>query len=131
MRVALCLGIISLGSIVAVTKAQPSATPSHLTLTPADAARLSVYTPLPRYPIAARVSHIVGSGIFRLHVSLQTGLVKSLDIERSTGERLLDTAASNTLKKWRFKPEILRAYTNPHHRSREVIIHVPVNYTMR
>jgi len=132
MRVALFLSIILLGSTAAfANKPQPSATPSHLTLTPADAARLSAYTPLPRYPLAARISHITGSGIFRLHVWLQTGLVKSLDIERSTGDRLLDTAASNTLKKWRFKPEILRAYTDPHHRSREVIIHVPVNYTMR
>ena len=132
MRLALCLGIISISSIVAIAKEpQASANHSHFTLTPADAARLGAYTPQPRYPIAARISHITGSGIFRLHVWLQTGLVKSVEIERSTGDRLLDNAARNTLKKWRFKPDVLRTYANPHQRLRELTIRVPVNYIMR
>ena len=129
---ALCLGIISLGSIIALgNKPQPSATSAPLTLTPADGARVSAYTPLPRYPLAARISHIKGSGIFRLHVWLQTGLVKSFEIERSTGDTLLDAAATNTLKKWRFKPDVLRAYVDPHHHLHEVLIRVPVDYGMR
>lgn len=131
MRAAPCISIIFLAVTVAhAGKPQPSATPPRLALS----ARASAYTPRPDYPSLARARHITGKGIFRLLVSLQTGLVKSLDIEHSTGSEILDTAAMNTLSRWRFKPEILRGYLDdPHNRwdRDRVIIRVPVNYSMR
>ena len=131
MRAALCISIILVGVTVAhAAKPQPSATPPSLAFTPAQAARAGAYTPRPDYPSQARALHIKGRGVFRLLVSLQTGLVRSLAIEHSTGSEILDTAAMNTLRQWRFKPEVLRGYLGPHNRWDKVIIHVPVNYLM-
>src|SRR5205809_8110791 len=110
MRPVLFLVMALLGSTLAASAnpRQPS-TPPRLPLTPAQAAQVSAYTPLPRYPIAARVSHVTGAGMFRLLVSFDTGLVKSVEIEQSTGQAILATAATNMLKRWRFKPDLLRA----------------------
>jgi TonB family protein len=65
------------------------------------------------------------------HVSLQTGHVKSLEIERSTGHSSLDIAATNTLGMWQFKPERLQEIADATARRRgELIVRVPVIYTM-
>ena len=69
--------------------------------------------------------------MFRLLVSSDTGLVKSVEIEQSTGQAILDTAAMKTLKRWRFKPDVLRTYAGPHNRSHSLTIRVPVTYYMR
>jgi TonB family protein len=72
-----------------------------------------------------------GAGMFRLHVPLQTGRVKSLEIEQSTGHAVLDTAAMNTLRMWRFKPERLQEIADATAwRRGELIVRVPVIYTM-
>src|SRR5439155_13711662 len=100
MRAAFCLTIILLSAIISLAgKPQPSATPARVTLTPAQARRVSAYTPHPQYPSIGR--RIWGSGIFRLYVSLQTGAVKFLQVEQSTGYEILDTTAIDTLKRWR------------------------------
>ena len=131
MRSVVCMSIILVGAVVVhAAKPHPSPTPPHLAFTPAQAARASAYTPRPDYPSRARALHIKGSGIFRLLVSVQTGLVKSLGVEHSTGSEILDTAAVNTLRRWRFKPDILRGYLGPHYRWDTVTIRVPVNYFM-
>src|SRR5207249_1856695 len=81
--------------------------------------------------VRARAHDMKGAGMFRLHVSLQTGHVKSLQIERSTGHSSLDTAATNTLGTWRFKPERLQEIADATARRRgELIVRVPVIYTM-
>jgi TonB family protein len=131
MRAALCVGLILIGSTVAFAKKpQPSPAPRRVTLTPAEAARVGMYTPKIQYPLAARARGIQGVGMFRLHV-LQTGRVKSLEIEQSTGHAILDTAGMNTLGTWRFKPERLQALADAvARRSGELIIRVPVIYTM-
>src|SRR5438105_11763711 len=98
MRAALCVVFILLSSLASAKEHRSSATISHVTLTPAQAAQLSAYTPQPQYPFGARLKHITGAGIFRLHVSLQTGRVNSLEVEQSTGHVVLDTAATTTLK---------------------------------
>src|SRR5438046_10665756 len=108
MRAALCVGVILLSSLVSAKEHRSSATVSHVRLTPAQAAQLSAYTPQPQYPLGTRLNHITGAGMFRLHVSLQTGRVNSLEVEQSTGHVVLDTAAARTLKAWRFKLQALQ-----------------------
>ena len=104
----------------------------HLTLTPAQAARISAYTPQPQYPLGARLGHITGTGMFRLHVLLQTGRVNSLEVVQSTGHAVLDKAATDTLKAWRFKPAALQPLADSDdRRSGQLTIRVPVIYTMR
>jgi len=132
MRVMLCVGLIFIGSTVAfATKPQTSQEPKRLTLTPAQVVRAAEYTPRIQYPPFARAHRMKGAGMFRLHVSLQTGHVKSLEIERSTGHSSLDIAATNTLGTWRFKPERLQEIADATARRRgELIVRVPVIYTM-
>src|SRR6266513_705783 len=108
MRAALCVVFIFLSSLAIAKEHRSSATVSHITLTPAQAAQLSAYTPQPQYPLGARLNHLTCTGIFRLHVSLQSGRVNSLEVEQSTGHLVLDTAATSTLKAWRFKSQALQ-----------------------
>jgi len=61
MRAAFCLTIILLSATVGhAGKQQPSGTPAQVTFTPADARRVSAYTPRPQYPSIHR--RIRGSG---------------------------------------------------------------------
>jgi TonB family protein len=130
MRAAFGLTIILLGATICLAgKPQSSPTPARVTLTPAQARRVSAYTPRPQYPAIGR--RIRGSGIFRLYVSLQTGLVSSTQVEQSTGYEILDAAAIDTLKRWRFKPDTLRTYFDPHNRSDTVVLRVPVTFGAR
>jgi TonB family protein len=58
----------------------------------------------PEYPIAARRSRLEGAGIFVLNIDKKTGAVTGVDIERSTGSKLLDGYATSAFNTWRFKP---------------------------
>jgi TonB family protein len=130
MRAAFCLTIILLSTTIArAGKSQASGTPAHVTFTPADARRVSAYTPRPQYPSIGR--RIRGSGVFRLYVSLQTGSVTSTQVEQSTGYEILDATAIDTLKRWRFKPDVLRAYLNPHNRLDILVVRVPITFGAR
>jgi TonB family protein len=130
MRAAFCLTIILLSATIAhADKSQPSGTPAHVTFTPADARRVSAYTPRPQYPSIGR--RIRASGVFRLYVSLQTGSVTSTQIEQSTGYQILDATAIDTLKRWRFKPDVFRAYFDRRSRSDTVVVRVPITFGAR
>jgi TonB family protein len=72
-------------------------------LTLREAARFLVVAPQPWYPVEARRSHLSGSGLFQLVVS-KTGEVTEVRVLESTGHRILDLRASQTLRLWRFKP---------------------------
>src|SRR5437764_5746273 len=58
----------------------------------------------PEYPYEARRSGIVGSGILSGQVDVKTGNVASVRMEKSTGNTILDQAALNAFREWRFKP---------------------------
>jgi TonB family protein len=127
MRAVICLVLLLIASQSTVAKKpQPSATPVELTR--ADAARLSAYTPRPEYPLAARQRHITGSGIFRLQVQFQTGRVSAVQVERSTGHAILDAAATDTLRRWRLKPDVMRSYRDPHDPSAPLVVRVPITF---
>ena len=107
--------------------------------TPAEFAALGAYTPKPEYPLAARRIlgerrlYITGHGIFRLHVRISTGLVTGVETVQSTGSAILDASALRTLRKWRFKPEVLRALEQKYrltNMSGEVFVRVPIRFMM-
>lgn len=127
MRGVVCLMLLLIAShSTFAKKPQPSATP--ITLTRTDAARLAAYTPRPDYPLAARQRHITGSGVFRLEVGFQTGRVSAVQVERSTGHAILDAAATDTLRRWRLKPDVMREYRNPNDLSAPLIVRVPITF---
>jgi TonB family protein len=58
----------------------------------------------PEYPIEARRARLSGAGIFVLNIDKRTGAVTGVDIETSTGNKLLDGYATSAFNTWRFKP---------------------------
>src|SRR5439155_8914468 len=121
MRGVVCWMLV-VGIELAIAKQPQPCTP--VDLTPADSARLSAYTPKPEYPLAARQRHLIGVGIFRLHFQFDTGRVIAVQVERSTGHAVLDSAATDTLRRWRFKPDAMRAYRDPRDPSAPMILRV-------
>jgi TonB family protein len=65
--------------------------------------QLAVSTPQPRYPEQARLARVTGSGWFKLRVRRSSGVVRHVEITRSTGDSRLDAAATDALRRWRFK----------------------------
>ena len=59
--------------------------------------------PKPPYPLLARNQGIEGRVVVNVLVSAQ-GTVKTIRVGQSSGSRLLDNAALQTIKKWRFHP---------------------------
>jgi protein TonB len=59
--------------------------------------------PKPHYPLLARNQGIEGRVVVNVLVSAQ-GTVKTISVGQSSGSRLLDKAALQTVKKWRFHP---------------------------
>jgi TonB family protein len=76
-------------------------------VTEEEARQWAISTPQPKYPESARPRRATGSGFFILRVRIKTGQVKEVTIQRSTGDKTLNTAAIQTLRRWRFKPGVL------------------------
>jgi TonB family protein len=99
----------------------PVAAVSPPALTDDQAAKLLIYSPMPKYPSFAQRELLRAKrgyytttlfprdpkGIFILRVHIKTGRVKEVVIERSTGEPILDVEAVRAFKQWRFKPGAL------------------------
>ncbi|MFL6520797.1 MAG: TonB family protein [Chthoniobacterales bacterium] len=58
----------------------------------------------PEYPYEARANHIIGSGVASIRIDRATGTVASCEMAPSTGSLLLDEAALQAFRLWRFKP---------------------------
>src|SRR5262245_19979426 len=58
----------------------------------------------PDYPREARARHETGTGVYVMHIDRQTGVVKSITVQKSTGHKLLDAAALKALIYLQFKP---------------------------
>ena len=103
-------------------------------LTPEQAAAQATSTPKPEYPFEARRQHITGDGYFLMAVKITSGTVLRVYVEQSTGSKLLDTSAVTALKKWRFRPEALRALQrkyDPTDTSQAIVVRVPITFTLR
>jgi len=103
--------------------------------TPEQVQQLTIYKPQPEYPSLARAQHLTGDGFFILRVQIRTGLVKDIQVGRSTGSSILDAAATRGLKQWRFKPGALSPITVdlPEHSiipAEDYLVRVPVHFTM-
>ena len=73
---------------------------------------VAVYAPPPQPPDVARVKRLSGSGVFLSHVC-PDGSVSRVDVLRSTGHRVLDTAVVAAFSKWRFKPGTMSEIRTP------------------
>lgn len=73
------------------------------TFVKADSKPFAMENPKPVFPLAARRRGMQGSVLLQVHVS-EHGKVISVHLMRSSGFRILDVSAMNTVKKWRFMP---------------------------
>ena len=85
---------------------------NHLPELPPLAKQMTLLAPQPNYPLAARQNRIQGSGIFKL-VLVKDGRVDSIQVIKSTGSKLLDDAAENALRQWRFEPGLVKEISVP------------------
>ena len=93
-------------------------TPARLNGSPVSAANyiifsketgLATFSPRPRYPLPRPT----GSGVALLEVDETTGRVISATMEKSTGHKILDDAALEAFRRWRFKPGTVRKIRIP------------------
>jgi protein TonB len=87
------------------TKSEAAKLPLADDLTPISSAKAeAVSAPLPVYPYQAKHAHITGSGVCVMTVDTAIGKVTDATMEQSTGNAILDKAAINAFRQWRFKP---------------------------
>ena len=82
---------------------------------------LAIYAPRLEYPYYSSVRRgwrPQGKGLFICSIDAKTGHVTSVSIAKSTGFAILDSAAINGLKRWRFRPNTCTED-----------VKIPVNYT--
>ena len=65
---------------------------------------IAIFAPKPDYPTEARAKNWGGSGMVLLNVDTKKGRVISARMLKSTGHKVLDDAALNSFRQWRFKP---------------------------
>ena len=83
--------------------------------TPGDKSWLQSVTnwSLPYYPILAVHKGLTGSGLAVMKIDAQTGSVTSAVMLKSTGHRILDSAALQAFRHWSFKPGTLTTLDIP------------------
>jgi TonB family protein len=67
--------------------------------------RYALASPGPAFPEEAQKAKIAGSGLYELRIN-KAGVTTEVVIVKSSGSAVLDNAATNAFKKWRFKPAI-------------------------
>ena len=67
--------------------------------------RYALASPSAGYPEAAQKAKIAGSGLYELRIN-KAGVTTEVVIVKSSGSAVLDNAAKNAFKKWRFKRAI-------------------------
>ena len=89
---------------------QPTSTPQAAELPVAGlmsmsaAKAVAVSAPRPDYSYEAKRAHITASGVCVMTVDTVTGKVTSAMMEQSVGNEILDKSATDTFRRWRFKP---------------------------
>ena len=69
-----------------------------------SAKAIAIYAPKPDYPLEARARHVTGSGVVLLDVDTASGRVTNARMLQSTGHKILDDAALDAFRRWRFQP---------------------------
>lgn len=104
-QITFALGFM-LASILLAQSASPAVEPPQLWSLVLTAVR-------PEYPYAAMRSKFHGRGVLVGEVDFQTGAVTSVRMEKSTNSTILDQAALDGFRQWKFKPKTLRRFRVP------------------
>lgn len=71
----------------------------------AESSPVPISSPAPAYPPAALRRGDTGEALLRVHVG-PDGVPYAIDLVRGSGSRLLDRAATDAVRKWRFRPAL-------------------------
>ena len=129
IRALLAIAIVFLSGIA-------MATPSWVTLTPEQVAKLTVGKLRIAYPEGARLSRTTGDGFFKVRVQKSSGRVKQVEVLQTTGDASLDAAALHGLSQCRFRPGVLRSIkeVNPSSTdpfaNEDCLLKVPVSFVL-
>ena len=69
----------------------------------AELVRYAVTKQWPGYPHAVQKTKTGGSGLYELKID-KAGVTKTVVIVKTSGNDILDRAATNAFRRWRFKP---------------------------
>ncbi len=64
----------------------------------------AIHTPKPEYPAAALQRGLAGNGTVLMSVDRKSGRVTAVQVLQTTGHKILDEAAIQSFRQWRFKP---------------------------
>lgn len=99
--------------IAPIARPKPAGLPSAGPMSMSSAKAVAVSAPKPEYPYEARRSKITGSGVCVMTVDTGSGSVTSADMAQSTGNAILDNAATSAFRRWRFKPGTVSKVRTP------------------
>jgi protein TonB len=97
--------------IAPIAKPKPAGVAGPMSMSSAKA--VAVSAPRPEYPYEARRSKITGSGVCVMTVDTGSGSVTSAEMASSTGNPILDNAATSAFRRWRFKPGTVSKVRTP------------------
>ena len=78
-----------------------------------SAKAVAISAPRPEYPYEARRARATGSGVCVMTVDPSSGAVTSAEMAQSTGNPILDNAATSAFRRWRFKPGTVSKVRTP------------------
>ena len=122
--------------IIAVLTASSESLAADRVVVAPEAQRWVIHMVQPRYPTTARQRRASGAGIFVMRVQIKTGLVKSVDVARTTGDADLDAAAVAALRQWRFRRGVLPsikqilAHRKDRFETEDSLIKAPVRFVL-
>lgn len=97
--------------VVPIARPKPQGPVGPMSMSSAKA--VAVAAPRPEYPYEARRSKITGSGVCVMTVDSGSGAVVDATMAQSTGNAILDNAATSAFRRWRFKPGTVTKVRTP------------------
>jgi protein TonB len=89
--------LICLGFVIVTFAAEQSS------IAQSEPKAFAYFAPRPDYRPLPNGQRPEGSGVFTVNINSKTGLVTSVSVKKSTGWAVLDKAAIDALRRWKFK----------------------------
>ncbi len=96
-----------------IARPAPQGLPKAGPMSMSSAKAVAVSAPRPEYPYEARRARATGSGVCVMTVDVSSGAVTSAEMATSTGNPILDNAATSAFRRWRFKPGTVSKVRTP------------------
>jgi len=99
--------------VAPIARPAPVGLPKAGPMSMSSAKAVAVSAPRPEYPYEARRARATGSGVCVMTIDTSSGAVTSAEMATSTGNPILDNAATSAFRRWRFKPGTVSKVRTP------------------